>query len=518
MSNKASDSIFKLIKSMTKPEKRYFKVYSSKNASGQTNNYLKIFDAIDRQKEYNEEKLLDKFKDEPFINMVSITKNRLYQSILKSLDAYHSTSSVEAQIKRMLHCAEILFNKSLYNECRRMINSAKRLAEKHEKNTSMIEVRRWEKLLLEKGHYENLGKKDLNAILEEDQELLEIESNFNHLWNIKSRLFRNLYNKGQARSKKDQGKFAKIMDDLQLSKPVSELKTNNKYLYHHIHSAYHYALGEHKKSYQYLLKNKQLIKENVDVFVEEPNIYFSTLTNVINVAIKLGKTKDAFEFLEEMKHLQTTPLAEQNENTALRIFASADCTMLSLYAQTGQYEEGLKMIPEIEEGLIRFDSKLSAVRKATFYMNIAVLMFGMEQYNEALKWNNQLLNNVKMDKAEDLQCMALLFNLVIHLELENQSLVDYAMRSTKRFLETREKKYQFESLFLRFVNDLLKERRSKSEKELYQDLVKDLEALKNDPFEQSAYDYFNFEVWARSRISDNSFAEEQQEWAKKRKN
>lgn len=106
MSNKASASLHRLIKSLTKPEKRYFKVFSSRHVIGDQNNYLVLFDAIDRQSEYDEAKLLKKFKNEPFVKRFSIAKSRLYNAILKSLDAYHANSSVEAQLKRQLHCAE----------------------------------------------------------------------------------------------------------------------------------------------------------------------------------------------------------------------------------------------------------------------------------------------------------------------------------------------------------------------------------------------------------------------------
>ena len=69
---------------------------------GDQNNYLVLFDAIDRQSEYDEVKLLNKFRNEPFVKRFSIAKSRMYNAILKSLDAYHANSSVEAQLKRQL--------------------------------------------------------------------------------------------------------------------------------------------------------------------------------------------------------------------------------------------------------------------------------------------------------------------------------------------------------------------------------------------------------------------------------
>ena len=514
MSNKVSDNLHKLIKSLTKPEKRYFKVFASRHVIGDKNNYLTLFDAMDRQSEYDEPKLLRKFKNEAFINRFSITKNRLYQSVLKSLDAFHSNSSIEAQLKRQIHCAEIMFNKSLYDQSEKLLSSAHKVAVKYEKVTSLIEIRKWQKKLIEKKHYEDMDKKELREVLEEDKALVDRISTHDQLWFAKSRVFRNLYLKGQVRSDKEQAKFKKIIDQVKLSKYSGELDAESKYLYNHTYSAYYYGVGEHNKSYKYLIKNLELIKEKTHLFSEEPNVYFSVLTNVINVAMKLGKTKDAFKHLEELRSIPKELDSKGGEDLELRIFAISSSTELALYTQTARYEEGLELLPAIEEGLLKFNSKMSSVRKATFFFNIAVLLFGANRPNEALKWINELLNNIEIDKTHDVHCMAQMFNLVVHVQLDNKALLPYTLRSTQRFLMTREKVYRFESIFLDFINELLKTRRKLTDNELYEELISALVEIKNDPFEQPVYEFFNFEVWARSILEERPFAEVQEEWIK----
>ena len=58
--------LFELIKSLTKSEKRYFKVYSAQQTKNNSNNYILLFDAIDRQEVYNEEKIKRKFRNHTF--------------------------------------------------------------------------------------------------------------------------------------------------------------------------------------------------------------------------------------------------------------------------------------------------------------------------------------------------------------------------------------------------------------------------------------------------------------------
>ncbi len=496
MSNKASDNLHKLIKSMSKPEKRYFKVFSSRHVIGDQNNYQILFDAIDKLDEYDEDKLMRKFKNEAFIHRFSIAKSRLYQSILKSLDAFHSNSSVEAQLKRQLHCAEILYNKSLYDQSYKLLRSSKKVAEKYEKVTTLIEIRNWEKRLLEKDNYDNVTDEDLAAILTKDQDLVEILKTYDKLWNLKSQIFKTLYVKGKVRSESELKQFKAILDKTKHDQGAGLNHPGNMYLLNHLSSAYYFGLGDYETCYPFLVKNIDLIQSKRHIFDEEPNVYMSVLTNAIHVATRLGKVEEAYGHIDLLEEASKAENESTNEDREMRMFSISRSAQLNLLIQQGKFAEGLNMIPEIEEGLVKYEEKLSSVRKASLYFNIAIAFFGHGDYNESLKWTNQLLNNIDIDKSQDIHCMGQILNLIIHLELGNKSLLPYTLRSTQRYLETRNKVYQFESVFLAFINEVLKKRQTKPTQELYAGLAKDLTKLKKDHFERHAFDFYDFLAWA----------------------
>ncbi len=499
MSNVASSNLHELIQSLTKPEKRYFKVFASRHVIGDENNYEKLFDAIAAQEVYDEAELLTKFKNEAFVNRFSIAKNRLYNSILKSLDTYHANSSADAQIKRQIHAAEILYKKGLYNQSKRLFRSARKQAEKHEKITSLIEISRWEKKLLEKDQYEALGKKELKSILAEDQIMTARIDTYNQLWNVKSRIFSNLYVRGKARSKKELAKYKKMLDELALKQEKEGMLTENAYMLNHLFSAFHFGTGEEKASYPYLMDNLALIESKPHLFKEDKSFVITTLTNAIYVGNKLGKEEEAFQNLERLRSLPVIMDAKGDADLTIKIFALSNSIELALHTDRGNFEEGIKLVSTIEDGLIKYDKKLSSVRKASFYFNIAVLFFKAGHPNEALKWVNQLLNNIEIDKTQDIHCMGQVLNLIIHMQLGNRSLMPYAMRSTQRFLETRERVYQFETVMLKFVNNHLKATSKADEQKLISQLVSELEELKKDPFERPVFEYFDFLEWAKEQ-------------------
>jgi len=508
MSNKASDNLHRLIKSMTKPEKRYFKVFSSRHIIGDNNNYEILFDAIDKQVEYDEEKLMKKFRDKSFTHRFSISKNRLYAALLKSLDSFHGNSSIEAQLQKQLHSIEILYHKSLYDQCMKLLHSARKVAVKYEKMTILVEMDKWEKRILEKDNYESLqGKDPLEKMLAGDRELTTTLQSFNELWYIKSKIFSQLYKHGKVRNEEELQSLKKIIDEAAEKLSGKMTSTENAYMLNHIYSAYHFSLGQYAECHPYLLENLKLIDKKPHLFKEEPNIYISVLTNSIYVGMRLGKWNEALKNVEKLRKLPEKLELQQNEDLEIRLFSLAKSTELTLYAQSGEFEKGMDLIPEIEDGLEKFSDKLSSIRKAHFYFNIAVIHFGIEKYHEALKWINQLLNNVEIDKTRDIHCMAQILNLVIHLELGNKSLLPYALRSTQRFLETRKKVYKFENVMLNFINESLKKRQDKTGDEQYDQLVTELEQLRNDNFERSVFEYFDFLAWARSKVKGKKYRE-----------
>src|SRR5688572_15097042 len=102
-------SLFSLVKSLSKTEKRYFRIFAG--MSGRDVNYLQLFDVIERQEQYDEEAVRAKFKGEKFVNQLHVAKIYLTELIMKALRNYHAGSSIEFTILDLLKDAELLFNR-----------------------------------------------------------------------------------------------------------------------------------------------------------------------------------------------------------------------------------------------------------------------------------------------------------------------------------------------------------------------------------------------------------------------
>ena len=104
-----TDDLFRLIKSLTKSEKRYFKLFSGLQKGNKK--YVSLFRAIERQESYDENKLKILFSDKTFTNQLSVSKIHLFNLLLKSLSLYHSDRTSDFRIREALNSIEVLFFK-----------------------------------------------------------------------------------------------------------------------------------------------------------------------------------------------------------------------------------------------------------------------------------------------------------------------------------------------------------------------------------------------------------------------
>jgi hypothetical protein len=508
MSNVISDNLHKLIKSLTKAEKRYFKVFSSRHIIGDNNNYEVLFDAIDKQEYYDEEKLLKKFKDRNFTQRFSISKNRLYGAILKSLDSFHSESSIQSQLHKQLHAVEILYHKSLYDQCEKLLNSAKKIAETHECHILLLEINRWQKRILEKDHYEaNPSEGDMNAIAIRDHELMQHLNAYNQMWQAKSALFTQIYRQGKARDHAQTEQLKQAIDQVCEIKKWAPASIVLDYQFNHIHAAYYFAIGDYHQCYQFLTNNLNAIDEHRAFFKSDATLVLSVLSNAAHVAARINIWDDAIKWSKLIKTIPTYLDILTNEDLEIKMFTVSMSSQLTIHAQRGEFDVAQVLVPQIEYGLKKHERFMSTVRKAQLYFNLAVILFGADKPNDALKYINKLLNYVDIDKSKDIHCMAQIFNLVIHLELGHTDVLPYALRSTQRFLETRNRTFQFESVILEFVNERLKKRPSGTDEQIYNLLVERLTAIKTHPYERVVFEYFDFLAWAKSKLVGKKFKE-----------
>ena len=503
MSKKPSLKLFKLIKSMTPSEKRYFKVYASNHRSNNVNKYFQLFDAIDSQKKYDDGALKEVIYEGEQLQSKKFPelKSYLFESILKSLQAYDEKTSVDYKIKGLLSNVKVLYNRSHYVECKEYLAKARKLAIKYEAFIDLLEILDWKKRIAYTLIDIPFLDKELKNIEEEEKNYLS------HLQNIADykHLFFEIYflvkKEAFIRSEKKLPILNEFKNHLLLQNLSTAKSHRAKILYYRIRSLYYSFVLKYKKFYSY---NKELIMlmESAPHFLKEDvSEYISAYSNLALSCGLLKNYQECNEVLESLHNI--TPLTYDDE---LKIQRQYYFLKMSIAKTMGEFEIGLQTINDMQK--ISKKYKFEFFEPSTMYFQYFHIHFGLEDYDSALDYLNKLINIPKSDiNKQDLKSIARILNLFIHFELGNHLLLESLLRSTYRFLKERQRLYEFEKEVIRFITKAEKIQTRKELEQLFKELRVQFKKLSEVPSEKAMLNYFDFDALLVSKITNKSFAE-----------
>ncbi len=81
----------------------------------------------------------------------------------------------------------------------------------------------------------------------------------------------------------------------------------------------------------------------------------------------------------------------------------------------------------------------------------------------------------------------------------NYDLLDYTIKSTKRYVTKNKRNYQFEAVFLKHIKKMIKINQKEQTSDVFNNFKKDLLVVLEDPYENVALEYFNFISWIDSK-------------------
>lgn len=490
---RVTDDLFQLIKSLEQSEKRYFKIFTTMHVkSSEGNIYSRLFDAIDRQSEYDEEDIRKQFKGEKFLNQIHVAKNYLYNNILKSLRLYHSEKSKLNELMDILRDVQLLYDKSLYKQCRKLLDKAKKIAITYEKHAQILAVLDWEKTLARTSAYADIGEEQLLGYYNDYKRTIDEINNINEYWRLATEVFLLRKKKGEIRNKEDLRRFNQVIKHPLMHDESAAKTFLSKTFYYNTKGLYYLTNKDYENLHKYCVKLVAHLESNEDLFKEDN--YVSALYNLLLVQIELKKFSEALKTIEKLRGIKSDSVTMQ-----ARIFVSSYDTELNLYIRTGDYRKGLGLIQPIENGLKQFKDKINKESEALFQYNIAYLYFLNGDLENALKWDNKIINDKDLTIREDIQCFARILNIIIHFELGNYDLIDYIMKSTRRYLSSRNTLNRFELTVLSHIRKLINVRSEKEKPAIFDEWRHELESMSGDFLEIKALEYFDFISWIKNK-------------------
>ncbi len=432
------EHLFYLINSLSKSEKRYFKIFCFNK--DKTNNYLQLFNEIEKQDIYNEDLIRIRFKDQSFIKQLHVTKNYLRQLILASLRSYHQKSSREMEVRNILNNIEILFNKELYDLCQNEIQRADKIIQEFGLQVQELDLISWKRKLLLLKH--KITSPDIKILLMQEAEAIKAKGQINNLWNALADVFNYANDEDQFFLKKYK------LKESESDQTAKVMRHNLLYIYNVINGREKEGLDNLQNSIDHQELFPHRIKEN-------PEPYLTAINNKLSYLIRLREYEKAFPLSEQIRQTVTRFNLKESKFTYRMIVRSFNLE-LEMLRDSKQYEEGIVLIEKIKDFLNTHRDLLSTEYRVLLYFQFTSIYFNAEKYLEALHWAQEMFAIKAYSARIELQGYTRILNLMIHFELKNTMVLKFAVENTRRFLKKHRKKQAFEDIMLRFFSKISK--------------------------------------------------------------
>lgn len=505
MSNVKTEQLFNLIKALSKGEKRFFKLYVSRLGNIDDKKFIVLFDAIEKQKEYNEDKILER---ETTLNPKQLPnlKTHLYFQLLKSLRLCNSNGLKSIKILELVDYSRLLYSKCLYKECVKMIDKAKKMAIAYDQSIFLLEILELEKLVVSKT-LDAGNEERVNNIITETSKVTESIKNINTFSNLSIKLDSYYTQLGFVRNKRDLEKVTRFFKASLPNYQIKQISFQEKLYLYKSYVSFFFFIQDFKQGYIYANKWVSLFEEQPEMKPLKPEMYIKALNSLLAVQNKLFKYNEFTETLKQLVSIKREKKFILTENLNLNLFKAIYIHEMNRHFMLGEFKSGTRIVVALEDELNKFVTKLDKHSILLLYYKIACLYFGSGDYRTALTWLNKITNEREIALREDIHSFSRILSLISHFELGNDDLVESYIKSTYRYFIKKGDLSLYQKYILDFLKRLLMEREIKNVRNRFVLLKEQMESLRKNKFEKRAFLYFDIISWLEAKIQNRPVQE-----------
>ena len=500
MPNRFSDTLFQLIKSLEKAEKRHFKLFVKRSSSNEDLKIIELFDVLDKITLYDEAVLLKKLHTIKKPQLANV-KVHLYKQLLASLRLLKSTDSMDLQLTEQFDYAHILYKKGLFAQSLKILDKAKETANQNHKVNFLIQLIALEKRIETLHITRDMQSRALQLSAEVNLVNIKIDIH-TRLSNLAMLLQSWFIQYGHTRNEVDE---KNVKEYLQNHLPINALQQNGFYERMYLNQSFcifAYIRQDFLNYYKYAQKWVNIFDEEPLMVRVETSHYIKAMHSLLNAHFVLRNFQQLDFVLNKFLAFSETDRVRLHDNFRTQAFISIYSARVNQHNMLGTFKEGIKLVPYILEQIKANELFIDEYRVMVFNYKIASLYFGNGEYGICIDFLHKIINQTN-DERSDLQGYARILHLIAHYELGNFDIMEYLTKSAFRFLAKKEYLTEIEKEMFKFLRNSF----SISRKEMLvslNDLLSKIKALEKNTFETRVFAYLDIISWIESKVNSKS--------------
>ncbi|RBW62326.1 hypothetical protein DS884_01640 [Tenacibaculum sp. E3R01] len=501
--NQQSDSLFILIKSLSKSEKRQFNLYIGRLGGNVDAKFFALFKILEKQKTYDEKAIIKSGVVSK--QQLSNLKAHLYKQILTSLRLNPAHKNIRIQIREQLDFATVLYLKGLYKQSLKLLEKAKNMAIDSEEKNIAYEIVEFEKIIESQYITRSINTR-ADELTVQAKKLSQQNVITSKLSNLSLQLYGILLKTGYVRNDEE---LKKVNDYFDSRLPKYDFKTlgfREKLWLYKANLWHSFLTQDFLLSYKHANKWVSLFKSDSKNILLHPVFYLKGINYLLESLFFIkhfNKFKEEFALFEEGIKNQTIP---KNSNTEILIFQYYYANLLHLHFLEGTFKEGEYLVDIITNKIEEYKGLLDNHHIVVLYYKIACLYFGMGDNKNCILYLNKIIKSKNLHVAEDLQCFARILSLIAHYESGLDYYLEIQFKDTYRFLLKMENLQEVQKEFIssiRALGDVFPHQIKNEFKKIHTRL----KVFEHHPYEKRAFLYLDILSWLESKIENKSVSQ-----------
>ena len=494
--------LFELIHSLTKSEKRSFKLFAKRSGATNESKFIKLFDAMEKRESYDEAAIMKKLPGVSKTQFANL-KSHLYSQVLASLRLSNLKDDVDIDLREQLDYIRVLYKKGLYTQSLRLLNRAKKVTGDYRKDLFQLALLDYEKQIrsqqvfdLEEAYTETLDKETDLAMMRFNR----VQKFFTLATRMKARFVERGMVKNDGEMNNLKALFYRHLPEYE----EADLAFNEKFYLYRACYWFAYLTYDFQGCVTYARKWIEIFQET-GLDKKRRAGYLKGLNRLLQSAFRVDDVK-AFH-----NHFELLTKFEEEEGTTL---ASNTEVLLTKY-KTIQSFNRVFLLADFEKQQASIESLLADIKASkhlidlhnlmVIYYKAGVFYFAIEDYEKSRYYLTKVIDD-KGKLRSDLKGFARIIDILIDYDTGDEEHLERKIKSTFVFIENQENLGSFQEAFLEFLGKLGTIYPQDLRKGFI-DLKNQLEALQKGTYTKKLQLYFDLLSWLEAKIERKRFIE-----------
>ncbi|MFN8277344.1 MAG: hypothetical protein U0T84_07670 [Chitinophagales bacterium] len=375
-------SVQTLIGSLSKAEKRHFKLYSKRINRSDEKRYLTLYHIIEANLNISDTMLKKKVSNTPLGKHLHFYKKNLFDMIMEGLLDIYRSEELLGTLRYTIRESELLMERCMYAEAEKRLIKIRKIAWHYEYFNEFIEIGC---ILTKLKQAYQKSKADVHQLLKENQHAIDLLSALNAIQECRIALWNQIRKLGNYSNKAE---IAHI--PLRLEADIVKKATKKSLL------CYYYMLGIHatiqsfvygnaKRAQHYELKQIQLFQKKAGFFKIHIDEYIKAVANYFQSTVYSGNLDVSQRTLREFRSTIGNNSASYNPHVGRKIevvLLNMDVTILWYH---GDYQSIVTFESQIRNVCTQEHYPIDINKKHHLWLVLAIAFLYVGNFEKAIE-------------------------------------------------------------------------------------------------------------------------------------